>query len=81
MTIPELTAMFGWATLINLAYLVLASVTIMLFQKQLINLHRRFFALDEQSLSLIYLKFLSHYKAMTLVFFVAPYLALKVIAS
>lgn len=81
MTIPELTAMFGWATLINLAYLVFASFTIMLFQKQLINLHRRFFAIDEQHLPLVYLKFLSHYKVMTLVFFVAPYLALKVIAS
>jgi hypothetical protein len=37
------------------------------------------FAIPEQELALIYFKYLANYKMLSLIFIVAPYIALKII--
>jgi len=42
------------------------------------SIHNKAFGLEEKMLRIKYFDFLSHYKIMTLVFMVAPYIALKI---
>ena len=78
MTITELTEILGWASLINIGYLLLATIVVTLFKKTITAIHKKIFSLNEDQLSSQYFVFLSNYKIVTLVFFVAPYLALKI---
>ncbi|MCC5451870.1 hypothetical protein LMJ53_09055 [Rheinheimera sp. UJ51] len=78
MTLSQLTELLGWAALLNLAYLTFVSLMLMLGRNFAIALHQKFFDLDAAALQLKFYAFLSHYKVITLTFFVAPYLALKI---
>ena len=40
--------------------------------------HEAFFGVSEESLLKAYFNFLAHYKILTLIFIVAPYIALKI---
>ncbi|OEY67927.1 hypothetical protein BG841_05310 [Marinobacter sp. X15-166B] len=77
-TLPQLTEVLGWASLINLAYLLLATVTVVFMRESLAAVHSRLFAIDRAQLPAAYFRYLGHYKIVTLVFMVAPYLALKI---
>ncbi|WP_417616523.1 DUF6868 family protein [Oceanisphaera sp.] len=78
MNISQLTELLGWASVINIGYLLLATLIIVFMRGTLSALHGKLFDMDEQTLSGKYFDFLSHYKIVTLVFMVAPYLALKI---
>ena len=77
-TLAQLTEFLGWATIINLAYLTLASVMIITMRGVISSIHRKMFHVDEKDIDALYFNFLANYKVVTLVFFVAPYLALKI---
>lgn len=76
-TLSQLTALLGCAALINLAYLILATIIIVLMRAKIFAIHSKLFKLDERELGVKYFDFLSTYKIMTFVFVVAPYIALK----
>lgn len=78
MTISQLTELLGWASVINVGYLFLASIILMFMRSTVSSIHSRMFDIDEEKLSLKYFDFLSTYKVVTLVFMVAPYIALKI---
>jgi hypothetical protein len=78
-TLSQLTAFFGWAALINVSYLLIATILILLMRSTIVSIHSKLFGIKESELNTKYFDFLSHYKIMTLVFFIAPYCALKVI--
>ncbi len=80
-TISQLTELLGWASLINIAYLVLASIVLMFMRGTITSIHSKLLDLDEKELKLKYFDFLSTYKIVTLVFMVAPYLALKIMGQ
>jgi hypothetical protein len=77
-TISQLTELLGWSSLINLAYLLLATSIIKFNRGWISSIHIKLFALDETELKSKYFDFLSIYKIVTLSFFVAPYAALKI---
>lgn len=79
MTIETVTTFFGWLAVINIAYLMLATLAIVAMQSWMMGIHQRLFGLDEEELKRAYFKWLATYKTFTLVFSVAPYLALKLI--
>lgn len=81
MRIEQLTEFFGWASAINLGYLIIATLTIIVFKAQLLAVHNSLFGLSATQLSTSYFKFLANYKVMTLVFFVAPYIALRIVGA
>jgi len=78
-TLSQLTELLGWASLINIAYLFLATLILMFMKEKISAIHSTIFNIDKQELNSKYFDFLSSYKIATLVFIVAPYLALKII--
>ena len=81
MTLSELTELLGWASAINIAYLLLATIVIAFMKGTISSIHSKIFRVDGKDLDSKYFDFLSHYKIMTLVFFVAPYIALKIMGQ
>jgi len=78
-TISQLTELLGWASAINIAYLFLATLMLMFMKDKISAIHSKIFTIDKQELNSKYFDFLGSYKIATLVFIVAPYLALKII--
>tara|TARA_R110002111_G_scaffold171448_2_gene236995 strand:- start:321 stop:566 length:246 start_codon:yes stop_codon:yes gene_type:complete len=81
MTISQLTELLGWASIINIAYLLLVTIILMFMRATLVAIHSKMFDIDEKELSVKYFDFLSTYKIVTLVFMVAPYIALKIMGQ
>lgn len=77
-TLAQLTEFLGWAALINIAYASLATLGIATMRPRMIAIHRRLFGVDDPRLDEKYFDFLALYKALTMAFFVVPWLALKV---
>lgn len=80
-TISQLTELLGWASVINVGYLFLATIIFMFMRGTVSSIHSKMFNIDEKTLSAKYFDFLSHYKLVTLVFMVAPYIALKIMGQ
>ena len=81
MTISQLTEQLGWASVINIAYLLLATLVLMFMRGTISSIHSKMLDIDEKELSSKYFDFLSIYKIVTLVFIVAPYIALKIMGQ
>ena len=80
-TISQLTELLGWASVLNVGYLFLATLILMFMRGTVSSLHIKMFDIDEKELSSKYFDFLSIYKIVTLVFIVAPYIALKIMGQ
>jgi|GEM_PF-334121 len=80
-TLSQLTELLGWASLINIGYLFLATIALTLMKGTISSIHSKMFNIDEKALGAKYFDFLSRYKIMTLVFMVAPYIALKIMGQ
>ena len=80
-TLSQITEFLGWASLINIAYLLLATITIAFIPGAIASIHSNAFRLNGKELDSKYFDFLSNYKIMTLIFMVAPYIALKIMGQ
>jgi hypothetical protein len=78
MTIDQVCTLLGWSIAINSTMLLLTALLLMRGQDTLIKLHRRFFSIDPDQLTALYLNFLSNYKLAMIMFNITPYLALKI---
>ncbi len=81
MTIAQLTELLGWASVINLGYLFLAAFILIFMKGTISSIHEKLFGIDKKEIIDKYFNFLSYYKIVTLVFVVAPYLALKIMGQ
>lgn len=79
LTFDTITELFGWATIINICFLMLASVLIMIMRNTMLSIHGKMFGLDPADLSRAYFQYLAQYKIAIFVFNLVPYLALKII--
>ena len=80
-TISQLTELLGWASVINIAYLFLATLILVFMRGTVSSIHSKMLDIDEKELSSMYFNFLSNYKILTLIFMVAPYVALKIMGQ
>jgi len=80
-TLSQLTELLGWASIINISYLLLAAIVITFARGVISPIHSKMFSLDEKDLGLKYYDFLSNYKIVTLALIVAPYIALKIMGQ
>jgi len=80
-TISQLTELLGWASVINIGYLCLATIILIFMRGTVSSMHSKMFDIDEKELSAKYFDFLGNYKIVTLVFMVAPYIALKIMGQ
>lgn len=81
MNISQLTEFFGWLSVINIGYLCIATIMLIFMKRTILSIHSKLFDIDEKTLSVKYFDFLSHYKIATLIFMVAPYIALKIMSQ
>lgn len=77
-TLSQLTELLGWASVLNIGFLLFTTVLLIIMKPMVISIHGKLFGVSENDLSIIYFKYLAGYKTLTLVFMVAPYLALKI---
>lgn len=77
-TFEALAEFLGWAALLNLCVLIFSTIGIVCFKGFVSGIHSRLFAVAEKDLTLMYLNYLAIYKALTLIFFVIPYIALRI---
>ena len=80
-TISQLTELLGWASVINIGYLLLATIILIFAGGPVSSIHSKMFNIDEKELSSKYFDFLANYKIVTLVFTVTPYVALKIMSQ
>jgi TctA family transporter len=76
--LTQLTEFLGWASVLNIAYLCLATIILMIMKGPIASIHSKMLDIKKSELGPLYFKFLGNYKIATLVFIVAPYIALKI---
>ena len=80
MTTETLTIFLGWMTVINILVLTLSSLVLLTAREKISKIHTRLFGLDQASVGRIYFQYLAQYKIAIIVFNIAPYLALRILA-
>ena len=50
-TISQLTELFGWASVINIAYLLLATLMLIFMKSSVTSIHKKLFDIDEKELN------------------------------
>jgi len=81
MDIAQLTTFLGWCTVINFAVLIVATVLLWSMRGFAARVHAGMFGLDPDEMPMVYMTYLAHYKILTVVFFLVPYVALKVMQA
>jgi hypothetical protein len=69
---------FGWATLINMALLLIAVLAITFLRCPIAKIHSRLFGMSEAELAPLYFQYLANYKLLVIIFNLVPYVALKI---
>jgi hypothetical protein len=79
-SIETLTTFFGWCSAISVSVLFLSSAALMLMRHAISNLHSRLFGMSEDDLARAYFQYLAQFKIAVIVFNLAPYIALRLMA-
>jgi len=79
--ISFLISFFGWCSLLNIGMLLFATLLLISFRKFTKNIHSKLFNIPEAELDILYFKYLAYYKICIFIFNLAPYAALKLMAS
>ena len=80
MTIETLTEFFSWVSIINIAVLMISGLPVMLMRDVISKIHSKIFGLNPEDLGRAYFQYLAQFKIATIVFSIAPYIALKIMA-
>lgn len=79
MTVQELTALFAWMSVVNIAILLFSTIAIVSIRGFITRIHASLFNIDEKDLGRAYFQYLGHYKIAVIILNIAPYLALRII--
>ena len=80
MYINEITTFFGWCTVINMAVYLFSALAIIVFKRFTTKLHSNVMGIDAKALPAMYFYYLGNYKLGIMIFNLAPYFALKLMA-
>lgn len=78
LTIQLLKEFFGWATVINVGFLVWFAVMVVFFRNMMLNIHTKLFGLEKEYLEKTYFNYLALYKIFTIIFCFVPYIVLAI---
>lgn len=78
MTLSQVTELLGWASILNMGYLILATIILVFFRPSITSLHSKLFNVPQGEVPVIYFKFLAYYKLLFVVLILSPYLSLKI---
>ena len=79
MDITQVTSVFGWMLLINVAFYTLAAGFIIFARDWTAKLEARITGIPEEAWPRLFMDYLSRYKIAIMVFNLAPYLALRIV--
>lgn len=79
MTLDQLTAFFGWMSIINIGLLFVAFFALLLMKPWALEIHQKIFDVDVPHLRRIYMKYFALHKILTIVLNIVPYFALKLV--
>lgn len=79
MEVAQLTAVFGWMLVINLAVYIVAAVFIVFARDWAARLEARVTGVPEEEWPRLFIDYLSRYKIAIMVFNLAPWLALRIV--
>jgi hypothetical protein len=80
MTMESLTTFFGWCAVLNIAYLIIATIMIASLKDWMFGIHGKLFGITKEVAFPKYFMFVAKYKILTLIFSVVPWVALKIMA-
>ena len=80
MTLETVTAILGWASVVNIAILLLSTLGLIAMRGTITGIHSRLFGLDDKDLGRAYFQYLAQYKIAIIVLNIAPYIALRIVA-
>jgi len=79
-TLDQLTCLFMWMTIINVAALTLSFFLIMPLKKVMCRVHAKLFGIPEQSVATAAYAYMGIYKILVIVFNIVPYIALEIVS-
>ena len=79
MTTDQFVAVFGWGLAINLAIYALAAFMVVVFRDWMGDMHARMFRLEKADIQIRYFSYLATYKIVLIVFWLAPYIAMRIV--
>ena len=77
MTVETLATFFGWMAVINILYLVIATLLLTMMKDWVSGVHQRLLGLEKKDATLAYFNWLGNYKIFTMIFSIVPYIALR----
>jgi len=80
MDLQVLTTWFGWMLLISVVILTLNALGLIFMRQLALNTHKKLFDLNDEELNRLYFQYLTNFKLLVTVFFLVPYVALKLMA-
>jgi len=80
MDIEILTTAIGWASLLNMGVLLIWWLALTFAKKWMFNMHRRWFSLTDTQLNELHYLLYGQYKLATILLFITPYLALRIVS-
>lgn len=80
-TLSQLTAFLGWVSILNIGILLFVGFVLIIMKRFVISVHSKLFSVPEEELPTIYFKYLANYQTFTLIFAIAPYIALKIMGQ
>ncbi|HCM05796.1 MAG TPA: hypothetical protein DIC30_07270 [Oceanospirillales bacterium] len=78
--IQTITTFFGWCSVINLGIYLLTVLALMGLRDSVKKIHVRLFAILSEKLDELYFNYLGSFKMAIIIFNIAPYAALKLMA-
>ena len=78
MNLEQMTQLFKFMTLINIAILLISMVATICLKKIMGSIHGKLFGLQEEQIAQVHYSWLGSYKIFILIFNIVPYIALSV---
>jgi hypothetical protein len=79
-TTATLTSFFGWCLLINLGFYIVTALSLVFLKGVVRNVNHRLFGIGEERIMQESFAFLGRFKLAIILFFLTPYIALRLMA-
>lgn len=80
MTTATLTSFFGWCLLINLGFYIVTAMSLVFLKGMVRDVNQRLFGISEERIMQESFAFLGRFKLAIILFFLTPYIALRLMA-
>lgn len=79
MTLDQLTELFKWMTICNVAVFLISAVLTIMFKGFVCRMHGMIFGIDKEKVPMVLYGYLGLYRIIILVFNIVPYVSLLIL--